>query len=219
MPLLKGNQIAAARALLGWDQKHVAERIGVTAAAISKIEKGENTGRSETLGNIERVFVNAGLEFTSGDGVKKRENPITIYKERAGFLDFMNDVYETARDVGGEIYVSNVNENDFELWLGDQDEKYTKRMASIQKNFDFKILIEQDDTNFSAGPYAEYRWVDKKYFSSTPFYIYADKVAFIHFDIETVQVFKIENKGLANAQRNQFKIAWDSADIPIIKEA
>jgi transcriptional regulator with XRE-family HTH domain len=213
MSLPKGNQIAAARALLGWDQKDVAEKVHLSVAAISKIEKGENKGKIETLERIEKAFSDAGVEFTNYDGVRKKPSGIITHMGREGFAEFIWDVYETTKAQGGEICVSNIDEALFTYWLGTEvDNAYMAKMQEL-KNFTFKILIKEGDYNFTASPYAEYRWVPKEQFLSVPFYVYGDKLAFLLFR-EDVTIHVMDNADIAAAQRMQFNIAWDNAIIP-----
>lgn len=206
-------QIRAARALLDWNQDTLAEMVGVTKHTISKIERGDNQGGVQTLTKIYEFFDNAGIEFSENDGVRRKSGGIKTFKGRSGFIDFIWDVYETAKTVGGEICVSNVNESNFEYWLGDQDAVYTEKMSQLN-NFTFKILVQEGDTNFSASNYAEYRWIQKEHFATVPFYVYGDKLAIILFD-EDVDVYVIQNEKITNAQRAQFDLAWNNALTPV----
>lgn len=213
MGLPKGNQIAAARALLSWDQRDVAERVGLTIAAISKIEKGENKGKTSTLEKIQHIFEVAGIEFTDYDGVRRKPSGIITYKGREGFAEFIWDVYETTKTHGGEICVSNIDEALFTHWLGeDVDNAYMAKMKELN-NFTFKILIKEGDYNFVGSSYAEYRWVPKEQFFSVPFYVYGDKLAFLLFRDE-VTIHVIDNADIAAAQRLQFNMAWGNAIVP-----
>ena len=209
------DQIRAARALLDWNQGKLAEEARLSIDLVSKIEKGDSQGSVKSRQKIFDVLDKGGIEFLDNDGVRKKTSGMQTLKGREGFLEFIWDVYETVKNEGGEVCVSNVKEDDFEYWLGDQDEIQAEKMASLT-NINFKILIETGDTNFSAGSYAEYRWVDKETFSSVPFYVYGDKLAMILFK-EDVKIYVIHDADIANAQRVQFAVTWESADIPVIK--
>ena len=65
----------AARGLLDWTVRDLAERSGVDRDMVSKIETGAYAGAPETLAAIRRVLERAGVEFTNGDapGVKLRK--------------------------------------------------------------------------------------------------------------------------------------------------
>lgn len=215
--MVTSEQVRAARALLDWSLADLSEKSGIGQQAISKFENGGTEPLAKTVQKLQRVLEEAGVEFLSTGGVQPRQDIMRAYKGRGGFIEFIWDVYQTAKSGEGDICVSNVNENDFEYWLGSEDAVYTEKMAKLG-NVNFKILIQEGDINFSAGSYAEYRWVPKEKFSAAPFYVYGDKLAMILFD-KDVSVYIIKNRDIADAQRKQFNIAWENADIPVIKKA
>ena len=67
-------QISAARGLLDWTVRDLAERAGVPRNTFSNIETGAYAGAPETLAAIRGVLERAGVEFTNGDtpGVRLR---------------------------------------------------------------------------------------------------------------------------------------------------
>lgn len=216
--ILSPTQIRSARALMNWSQKHLSELTGLAQPTIMAAEQDDNENkRNMNERTIRRIYdaFEAHVEFLPDDGIKRKRQTIKDYKGREGFLEFIWDVHSTVKDQGGLVCVSNVDESDFEYWLGDEDAKYTEAMSDI-KDVTFNILIRHGDTNFSAGRYAEYRWVKEEHFTSVPFYVYGNKLAMILFK-DDVRVYVIDNKDIADAQRAQFKMTWDSADIPFIK--
>lgn len=215
--MITGEQCRAARALLGWSLADLEARSDIGQQAISKFENRESEPMLKTVQKLRAVLEDAGVEFLMTGGVQPQQDVVRAYKGRAGFLKFIWDVYETARIGAGTICVSNVNEADFEYWLGEDDPVYTAKMAEIKDKLDFKILIQEGDQNFSAGSYAEYRWVPKEFFSAAPFYVYGDKLAMLVFD-KDVSVYVVKNKVVADAQRKQFDIAWNSAKTPFLIE-
>ena len=73
--LVTSAQIRAARGLLDWTVRDLAERSGVHRDMVSKIETGAYAGAPATLEAIRRTLEYAGVEFTNGDapGVKLRK--------------------------------------------------------------------------------------------------------------------------------------------------
>jgi len=72
------KQIRAARGLLGWTQKDLAERCGFSTGAINRIEKGASDPKSSSLRLIQAVFEKEGIVFIDDDnfeGVKLRKFP------------------------------------------------------------------------------------------------------------------------------------------------
>lgn len=74
------REIKAARALLGWSQDDLAERSGVSAPTIGRLEAegGEIGGRAETEEKIRRALEKAGIEFLNGDqpGVRLKKKKV-----------------------------------------------------------------------------------------------------------------------------------------------
>jgi hypothetical protein len=75
--LTTGNQLKAARALIGMDQSDLAERAKVNVNTIRNMEAaglGPIAGRSVNVQAVQRALEGAGVEFTNGDqpGVKMK---------------------------------------------------------------------------------------------------------------------------------------------------
>jgi len=214
MPLPTGRQIIAARGLLGWNQKDLAHELGMTASAVASIESETNRS-GKTLEKIERIFDRVGIEILTNGGVQPKQD-FSIYTGQKGFLSFTDDVYETAKTFGGEICVSNVNEQNFREIMG--KEAALSYMESMKKahehqDFNFKIIIQEGDDFWAASKYAEYKWASKEQFSDVPFYVYGDKLAIILFQDE-VKVYVIHERNVAKAYRIMFDLQWNRAFAP-----
>lgn len=62
-------KLRMARAMLGWSQSELGNRVGMTQRAIHKLEQGETEPRRTTVHAVEQVFAGAGLVFEDlGDG-------------------------------------------------------------------------------------------------------------------------------------------------------
>lgn len=70
------RQVKAARALLGWSQRDLAENSGVSEPTIKRLEAGDGQlgGRESTVAAIRAALEQAGVAFTNGDspGVRLR---------------------------------------------------------------------------------------------------------------------------------------------------
>lgn len=213
--MISPNQIKAARALLDWSQGDLCEKSGASIATVKSIESGGASPKADTLEKIKRCMEVSGIEFIEDEGVKKVSLKTRTYIGRSGFIEFMDSVYMTARDVGGEFCVSNVNEDLFTQHMGQEaDDAYTLNMMKIKNNYQFRILIKEGDTNFVASSYAQYRWIPEEEFITVPFYVYGDNIAFILFNHGDVKVHVIHSRDIADAQRIQFNLAWDRAGEP-----
>jgi transcriptional regulator with XRE-family HTH domain len=71
--MLIAEQCRAARALLKWKQEELANKAGLALSTIKDFEAERRTPHASNLAQIERVFAEAGIEFTNGDapGVRR----------------------------------------------------------------------------------------------------------------------------------------------------
>jgi transcriptional regulator with XRE-family HTH domain len=59
-------QLRMARAAIGWGVRELAEKAGVTANTVTRIENGADAKQS-TINALQRALEAAGIEFTNGD--------------------------------------------------------------------------------------------------------------------------------------------------------
>ncbi len=202
-------QITAARALLDWTQDRLASATDLSKDMISKIESGKSSGSLKSLQQIEDVLSQSGIDFLENDGVARKSGGVQTYKGRTGFLNFILDVYETMKQ-GGDICVSNVNEDDFLKWEGDEADAHMARMASIS-GLRCRFLIEEGDTNIVASNYATYKYMSRESFGDIPLYIYGDKTALIVFEDDMVEVFVIKQSEVTRYFKKRFHEMWNAA--------
>lgn len=209
--LISPRQIKAGRALIDWSAEELAKRCGATKATISGIETGKSAGSVELLSRIAYALQSAGVEFTETGGVQPRQSKIVIYRGRDGFTSFFDDVYEVAKTHENPgICVTNVNEAQYEYWLGSYEIIHMKRMAALKK-LKLHVLVRENDTHLTSTAYCEYKWVPQEQFADVSLYIYGDKVAFIEFSERDVTVTVVENRAVTESQRKMFDLAWANA--------
>jgi len=63
---MKAGQVRMARAAVGWGVRELAEKAGVTANTVTRIENGADAKQS-TMDSLQRALEAAGVEFTNGD--------------------------------------------------------------------------------------------------------------------------------------------------------
>jgi transcriptional regulator with XRE-family HTH domain len=213
--MITPKQARMARASLEWTRQQLADKSGVSLAQIANFEMEKtDSPHSRTLAKLHRTFVKEGLQFIPG-GVVERQDRLSELRGQQGFWDFYDDVYETVKEKGGDIFVHNVDETLFSKWLGERTASYDERMAALN-NFQQKVIIREGDTNFAA-PFesTEYRWAAKgEFHASAPFYLYGEKLAMIIFDEDDVSVFIIDHPRIAKSYRTIFLSAWERASIP-----
>jgi transcriptional regulator with XRE-family HTH domain len=68
--MITGEQIRAARALLGWSATATAERTGLTRETVQRLERHKDIppSRTQSLLELKRVFEEAGVEFIGNVG-------------------------------------------------------------------------------------------------------------------------------------------------------
>src|ERR1039458_2582889 len=63
---MKAVQLRMARAAVGWGVRELAERAGITANSVTRIENGADAKQS-TMDRLQGALEAAGVEFTNGD--------------------------------------------------------------------------------------------------------------------------------------------------------
>lgn len=210
MPTIE--QIRAARALIGWSQKDLADHADLSQTGVARIENGTNQPNSSTIAKIRAAFDKAGVEFLDSSGVKKRVNEIKVLKGVEGFRILMDDVYNTAKSKGGKISILNGTPSAFLKWLDhDWYMMHAARMTKIKSNYDFRIVAARDESGGElATGFATYRWIDGDLFYNNSVYIYGDSVAFITFSENDV-VIEVANRPSFAATFNLiFEYVWKS---------
>lgn len=208
--MITSIQMRSARAMLDLSQGQVAEHLGIAANTLSKIESGQiDTPVSRAI-EIQKFYERSGIKFLENEGVCWKKEEVKKYEGQKGFIDFMLHVYEVAAQQGGPICVANVDERDWIRTLGSDLAFELRTKTTALKKVDAKILVREDDYNFTATGYAKYRWLPKDVMGETPFYIFGDSLAFIKFseNIEEVKVFVLEQPLFARSVKKMFDAMW-----------
>lgn len=214
MPTIE--QIRAARALLGWNQHDLANKAGLSQTGIARIENGTNQPNSKTIEKISKAFDDADIEFLGDAGLRKKSGEIKIFEGVDGFRQFMNDIYNTAREQGGEFCLHNAKPDNWYKWLGeDWFNMHSKRMSDLGDRVSFKITAEEGNTNLISNEFAEYRWFPKEHFDDQCIYAYGDRLAFVNFKEKDILVRMLQDQSFSEGFRVLFNIAWDSVAIKI----
>jgi len=66
--MMTPEQCKAARAMLRWDQRALAEAAGVTVTVITNFETGLRRSQRNSMLALEAAFTKAGVMFTNGGG-------------------------------------------------------------------------------------------------------------------------------------------------------
>lgn len=208
--LTDGKQIAAARQLLGWSQADLANASGVSKPSIIRIEKDLNSVKYDVQSHIQKAMEQNNIEFIDQNGVRENKQTLKKYKGQAGFREFYDDLYETARDSGGDICLFNGVSDLVTKWLGgDYVEIQKNRMMEIKNNYSFRVIVQENDSVFFGADYCTYKWFPKDLFNEKTIYIYGDKVSFLTFSDDDIEILQIQQADLAECQTLFFDLAWN----------
>lgn len=201
MKVIKSNHIRAARALLDWNRDVLAEKSGLSAMTIAKLESGKtDTANASTYEALEKAFQNSNIVFTP-NGVEERR---TWVRELTG-KNFYHAILE-------DIYTTLVDQKDAEVLFFDSDDrKNTPEVTRyIRKILNAGIkernLIAHGNT-YMLGPISNYRWLPAGKNNNFVKTIYADRVALDFHDHGLI----IHNEEMANVERYYFDIIWGSS--------
>jgi transcriptional regulator with XRE-family HTH domain len=208
-------QIRGARGILNWSQGDLSDKTDISATSIGSIENGLTQPRESTLAVIQKAFEDAGIEFLGLEGIRFRTSYVQNFSGVQGFSDFLDDVFQTAiiegtKEKPTKIYLSNVVHENWIKWMGkDKWANHTKRMTEHKDVMDVRIIVKEGDNNFPAASYSQYKWFPEELFNDKSFYSYHDKLAFINFFEDDVQITVIQQSAFSEGYRTLFDIAWD----------
>ena len=214
-----GRQIRAARVLVDWSAEDLAKKIGLSRVTVQNIEHGNNKRPLlETIEKIVTVFNDAGIEFTDGDGVRRRTTDVKVYEGVDGFARFHDLVYSHLIANGGQACVCGSSAAQFSKYRSNGD-THRQRMTDLAKqrpDFKMRILAEEGDTNLPNTGYATYRWMPRKNFPPVAFYAFGDYKAEITFTSENPPlIVLIQSASIADSYIKSFDFMWQNAqEIP-----
>lgn len=206
---LEPAQVRAARALLNWSSKDLAERVGMSVNAINMIETGKTRPLSSNIAAIIEAFTAAGIEFLPNSGVAKRDDTLRIIRTGDPYLQMLDDVFHTLKH-GDEVLFSFVrNRLSSEAVIASD---LRLRHAGLT----FRTLIEEGD-DFCLYPVREYRCIPSIHFQNNTQLIYGDKVGSM-IDGNRMALI-INNADFAQTQRKVFNLIWATHKAPTASSA
>lgn len=198
-------KIRAARALLDWGQRDLAERSGVSHMAITNLEQGKTEPQSETIEKIQNAFELAGVVITL-KGVEYKDVTVTTMDGDGWYLRLLDDVYYTLLDKPDAEYLTMCADD--KVSTPDVNNRLKKiRNAGIR----MRQLVQEGNT-YLMGPIKEYRYIPQEQFRNNVSLIYGDKVAVCTEHGTKAIVFK--DADLAATWRNIFDVMWNKLEEP-----
>jgi transcriptional regulator with XRE-family HTH domain len=212
---LTGPQIEAAMALAGITREAMCKEAAIAKKTLNDTLNGKTISREDTIKKIRRILEKRGIEFLPADGVRRHFGTVDRLEGDDALYRFFDDVYETVKD-GGDLCVSGADERLFAKFnINDEAAQHHRtRMNAIKDKLKFRVLLKEGDTYYRNTSYIEYRWVQKKFFFEHPVYVYNDKLAFIKFDKNNLEILCIAMPSMATAFRLQFDFMWEHSITP-----
>jgi transcriptional regulator with XRE-family HTH domain len=203
------KQIRAPRVLLEWKQSDLAKASKLSLPTINNIERGIGSPKAETLDLIRNSLESNGIEFIDEIGVQLKGEILNFQMLEGieGLKKLLDDVYETLKPNKGEVLISGLDERFFKEKLGDGLEQHIKRLAVA--DIKERLLIRKGD-DFLVAPKTAYRHIPEELFSQMPYYVYANKCAFVLWG-PPLKILLIENATLVESFKKQFERNWQNA--------
>lgn len=210
---LTSAQSRAARGLIhNLSQEDIHRKTGISQSWLSNFENPKIIMTNPNLENLQKLrsfYEERGIEFIP-NGVRERKALVKNYEGVDGFRAFMDDVYETAKEFGGNICLHNSRPNMWIKLLGeDWYAMHSKRMKSLEKSIRIRIIVQEGESDFILD-FAEHRAFPKGNWQKNVFYAYGSKLGFLDFSNGNVQIFVLEHKAFVNEFIELFDIAWDT---------
>lgn len=212
--MITSKQMRAARGLLDWSQAQLADVAGVARVSIKNIETGATAPRKDTIEAIQKAFEDHGIEFLPANGVRQRDDIITVYEGSEAEEQLLNDIYHTMlrEGAGSEVLIYGLIEMDPATYP--HEAALARAQIERLKNAGVteRILGSHGNMHFVA-PWNYYRWLPAEEFSAVPLFIFGSKIA-LSTDKVPAKSIVIDNALFAASCRHLFNFAWDRAVIP-----
>lgn len=212
MSTISPKQCKAARMLLGLSQEDLAKISSVGLTTLGSFESEGNKTKLPRISSIDQIrdaLEKAGIDFLDGDGVKRRSDDIRTYKGPNGCNDFFAEMLRDIQDGGSDILVCVKSHDLLTRYSGDPCRNNLERLAQLHEITDVKCILT--DTRSAPLPPLPFgiRLVPKMILSPSSFFIYGDKLAFMHMNIcRELCITVLHEFSMAQDYRDAFMMCW-----------
>ena len=202
------EQIKAARALIGWSQKDLADHADLSQTGIARLENGTHQPNTKTMNKIVRAFNKEGVTFTD-NGVEKNEYPIYHTQSdthEQAYLKLLADV---------ETHLLDVEDPELLIMFSDDSVSPPSVNDTYRRLRNAGVKMRQlvkEGNHFIMGPLNEYRFVPEEFFINRVTLIYGDRIA--NEKTDPCQGMIRVDPVNANIQRNMFDFLWRILEQP-----
>ena len=202
------SQIRSARALLDLSQSDITKSLDIGASTLSNIEKGKNKPSASNAAKLQQFFEGCGVEFLDHDGIRRKPGDLVL-RGSEGLRQFFDGVFESAKS-GADICLFNGVPALLIEWAGAEFyATHAKRMAALREKFSFRIIVRENEGEFIASGFAQYRWFPDALFSKQTVYVHGDTLGLFHFSDENLRIRVIRDREQADTFRVMFGVCWD----------
>jgi transcriptional regulator with XRE-family HTH domain len=197
--MITTHQCRAARGLIGWTQKDLADQCGLSKTAVNNFEKGHSHIKAESLRAICHAFQGHGVEFLGQDGLRHNSEHAALLSAQ----DIMQDISRTLGQAGGEILA---------LYLCAEKSQSAIRMIedhTTNAPLHWKIISPYNaPADISASGTIKHRQAQTA--QDPPlqiaYFIYGNKIA-LEFP-QSNRLCVINSRRISEAQRQHFHALW-----------
>lgn len=202
------NQCRAARGLLDWTQQDLADASGLSKTAINNFEKGHSDIKTESLRAIRMAFESADVEFLGDEGLRLKQEKALLLTGENAFSDLLNDIFETMKDIGGEVQIINRNETS----SGQTSQKTLLEHYERMEKYNIKerVLCTKGNGLTANNNMRTRRYLKDDVMAGTmTTFLYAKKVAFELWDQSVIVV--VESADAYRAEQIRFEKLWSES--------
>ncbi len=214
MLAISTSQIKAARALLDWSQEYLAAVSGLSIATISNMERGNLSLRS--VGEVQRIFEGAGIEFLGDDGVRRCSRLIQTFDGVTSCEKFLDDMLRTLKEKGGDVIAVFKSQDMIARSLGVTPSSGVRQIKSLHDAAKMHFLVSEISDVLFLVPLFEFRTVGRRSITPVPYYVYGDKHALVIMEgVGAPRFHVMQSVSVTQSCRNHFLSLWnDAAPLP-----
>lgn len=207
------EQIRAARAMLNWSQKQLAEAAGISRRSLISIEAGLVVPRLPTVKAIKNALEKARITFADGCTVTRQLEVFDVDRlEGVGAIEsLVNDLIECCRLGASEVLLCNTDERRWEENTTPAiKERYYGNLEKLDVNE--RCLIMHGDTTTFGDP-TTYRWMPQEYYSEASYIVCGSMLAIVVWQ-PVLRIVRIQNEAISKSYRRHFECLWNISSIP-----
>jgi DNA-binding XRE family transcriptional regulator len=206
------TQCQAARTYLDWTQDALAKAAAVGRSTVYAFEEGGSV-RHESVAKIREAFEKHGIQFTEGEGVKRLDPFFTLYRGYGSSDIFFNDVLESSKAQGGDVYCA-VESQDLLLKIfGLSDTSDIERLELLGQRTRVRCLVTEAQMLSFDVPSIQFRSGAVRIINATATVGYGNKFVVVMRETTSGFYFAVFNGLLAGQDyRTRFLSAWEDAE-------